>query len=368
MNRIQSLIVAFFIGASVYAKAPVMESFVPTEWMMMNELKESEIRQFIDNHKQIFDYCEKINFSHLEGRHFPEQNVCLDETKIFKELVNGDLFYWILIPGNRIKDTKEMVKGVPWVSEKHYFLGLVRVENDKDRLLFFHPTLNIDWDEKSNYYIVRTFQIIKGKNKNKGIVYYENRLDFYRDKTGTKFSDYQKLKGQAVGHITKADYFLFENEPTDSEYIDDIPGFVLKNWKPVRLFASDFLWDLNNPLKYGLQNAFDQDINTSYVENTNDDLLKIEIMGLNKYHPLFAIINGYAQSEKLYKDNNRVKLFNYDYRLSDEVLDYQFIKGQGNNKLIVKDFYKGLKFSDTCIAELNMKPEESDWIFGDLND
>ena len=77
-------------------------------------------------------------------------------------------------------------------------------------------------------------------------------------------------------------------------------------------------------------------------------------------------------------DNNRVKLFNYNYNLSDGTLNYQFIKGQGDTKLVVKDFYKGLKYSDTCIAELNMKavkdfyaelkPEESDWIFGDINE
>ena len=378
MNKLKFFLLTILIGSSLHAQAPTMKALVPTEWELMNELTEAEIKKFMENHKEIFDYCEKVSFSHLEGRHFPEQNVCLEETRVFKEAVNGDTFYWVLVPGNRMNDTKKMMEGVSWVSEKHYFLGLVRVENGRDRLLFLHPTLNIDTDGRSFYYAVRTYQIIKGKDKNKGIIYYENRFRFdTKEVPGTKFNDVRKVKGQPVGFITAAHYYLFEEEPAETEYSEYLPGFALKNWDFINIYASDFLWDLNDPLKYGLQNAFDGNPATSYVENTEDDLFEIKIYDA-KYHPLFAIINGYAQNEKLYMDNNRVKLFNYNYNLSDGTLNYQFIKGQGDTKLVVKDFYKGLKYSDTCIAELNMKavkdfyaelkPEESDWIFGDINE
>lgn len=378
MNKLKFFLLTILIGSSLHAQAPTMKALVPTEWELMNELTEAETKKFMENHKEIFDYCEKISFSHLEGRHFPEQNVCLEETKVFKEAVNGDTFYWVLVPGNRMNDTKKMMEGVSWVPEKHYFLGLVRVEDGRDRLLFLHPTLNIDTDGRSFYYAVRTYQIIKGKDRNKGIIYYENRFRFdTKEVPGTKFNDVRKVKGQPVGFITAAHYYLFEEEPAETEYCEYLPGFALKNWDYINIYASDFLWDLNDPLKYGLQNAFDGNPATSYVENTEDDLFEIKIYDA-KYHPLFAIINGYAQNEKLYMDNNRVKLFNYDYNLSDGTLNYQFIKGQGDTKLVVKDFYKGLKYSDTCIAELNMKavkdfyaelkPEESDWIFGDIDD
>lgn len=378
MNKLKFFLLTILIGSSLHAQAPTMKALVPTEWELMNELTEAETKKFMENHKEIFDYCEKISFSHLEGRHFPEQNVCLEETKVFKEAVNGDTFYWVLVPGNRMNDTKEMMEGVSWVSEKHYFLGLVRVEDGRDRLLFLHPTLNIDTDGRSFYYAVRTYQIIKGKDKNKGIIYYENRFRFdTKEVPGTKFNDVRKVKGQPVGFITAAHYYLFEEEPAETEYCEYLPGFALRNWDYINIYASDFLWDLNDPLKYGLQNAFDGNPATSYVENTEDDLFEIKIYDA-KYHPLFAIINGYAQNEKLYMDNNRVKLFNYNYNLSDGTLNYQFIKGQGDTKLVVKDFYKGLKYSDTCIAELNMKavkdfyaelkPEESDWIFGDIDE
>ena len=378
MNKLTFFLLTILIGSSLHAQAPTMKALVPTEWELMNELTEAETKEFMENHKEIFDYCEKISFSHLEGRHFPEQNVCLEETKVFKEAVNGDTFYWVLVPGNRMNDTKKMMEGVSWVPEKHYFLGLVRVEDGRDRLLFLHPTLNIDTDGRSFYYAVRTYQIIKGKDRNKGIIYYENRFRFdTKEVPGTKFNDVRKVKGQPVGFITVAHYYLFEEEPAETEYCEYLPGFALKNWDYINIYASDFLWDLNDPLKYGLQNAFDGNPATSYVENTEDDLFEIKIYDA-KYHPLFAIINGYAQNEKLYMDNNRVKLFNYNYNLSDGTLNYQFIKGQGDTKLVVKDFYKGLKYSDTCIAELNMKavkdfyaelkPEESDWLFGDIDE
>ena len=381
-------IISIFIGSSLYAQAPVMEYFVPTEWKSLNELSENETKSFIENHKQIFEYCEKISFSHLEGRHFPEQNVLIDETKVFKEIVNEDVFYWILVPGNRVNDTKKMMKDISWLSEKHFFLGLVRVENGTDKLLFFHPTLNIDWDEKSNYYFVRTYQIVKGKSKNKGIIYYENRLNFERDNTGTKFNSLKTLKNQPVGHISKASYYLFENEPVESEYVNDIPGFCLKNWNSIKIFASDFLWDLNMPLKYGLQNVFDDNPATSYVENTENDLIRIEF-SLGKQIKSLAIINGYAANQELYNSNNSVQeigIYAYDPIFIDgekfvEETEKQRINCIANklnwqifevSKFVdvikVEKYFKGSKYNDTCVSELNLSLQNNRWLFGDINE
>ena len=365
MNKLTFFLLTILIGSSLHAQAPTMKALVPTEWELMNELTEAETKKFMENHKEIFDYCEKISFSHLEGRHFPEQNVCLEETKVFKEAVNGDTFYWVLVPGNRMNDTKKMMEGVSWVSEKHYFLGLVRVEDGRDRLLFLHPTLNIDTDGRSFYYAVRTYQIIKGKDRNKGIIYYENRFRFdTKEVPGTKFNDVRKVKGQPVGFITAAHYYLFEEEPAETEYCEYLPGFALKNWDHINIYASDFLWDLNDPLKYGLQNAFDGNPATSYVENTEDDMMKIEIP-LGKPSDKMAIINGYAQSESLYLKNNRVKYVADYFLLKDNTLSYQYIPCRST----IVDFteiYHGEKYNDTCIAEINYY-FENHWLLGDMD-
>ena len=106
------------------------------------------------DNESIFEMCQEINLDHLQGLGSSEQTLCLDETKIYKETVNGDTFYWILVPGNRMEFIKEMMRNVSWVSEKHYFLGLVRVEKGQNRLLMFYPTLNIYGYGYYDYYYV----------------------------------------------------------------------------------------------------------------------------------------------------------------------------------------------------------------------
>ncbi|MBR2361346.1 MAG: hypothetical protein IKA80_01690, partial [Spirochaetaceae bacterium] len=182
---------------------------------------------------------------------------------------------------------------------------------------------------------------------------------------GTKFNDVRKVKGQPVGFITAAYYYLFEEEPAETEYSEYLPGFALKNWDYINIYASDFLWDLNDPLKYGLQNAFDGNPATSYVENTEDDMMKIEIP-LGKPSDKMAIINGYAQSESLYLKNNRVKYVADYFLLKDNTLSYQYIPCRST----IVDFteiYHGEKYNDTCIAEINYY-FENHWLFGDINE
>lgn len=378
------LIEIILLIACIHAKAPDMEIFAPTEYMYMSQLDNKETENFIKDNESIFEMCQEISYHHLEERHCPEQNVCFEETKIYKETVNGDTFYWILVPGNRMDDTKEMMRNVSWVSEKHYFLGLVRVENGENKLLMFHPTFHIDRDERSEYYFVTTYQIIKGKDKNKGIIFYENKLPFYRK--DAKFDKYKTIKNQPVGVIKRAGYYLFENEPQEQEYLDDRPGFVLKNWPRIMINASNFLWDLKNPLKYGLQNAFDGNPATSYVENTEDDLMMIEF--LTDLYGEMRIINGYAANERLYKNNNSIKTVGmYDYKpivvngedfvipekfqtikCKNNVLNYQSYKLTTQSVIFkVEEIYKGKKYNDTCLAELNFYGNGS-WLFNDVDE
>ena len=381
------LIEIILLIACIHAKAPDMEIFVPTEYMYMTQLDKKETENFIKDNESIFEMCQEINLDHLQGLGSPEQTLCLEETKVYKETVNGDTFYWILVPGNRMDDTKEMMRNVSWVSEKHYFLGLVRVENGENKLLMFYPTLNIYGYGYYDYYYVRTYQIIKGKDKNKGIILYENKLPFYRK--DAKFDKYQERKNQPVGVIERAGYYLFENEPQDQEYFDDRPGFVLKNWPRIMINASDFLWDLKDPMKYGLQNAFDANPATSYVENTEDDLMMIKVY----YGPLtkYSIINGYAKDKNLYMSNNRIIEIadewiedsdfpqeeltdkNEKFKLKDNSLNYQIINLKDaevkftNGYFYVSKIQKGKKYNDTCLAELNFYGNGF-WLFNDIDE
>jgi hypothetical protein len=146
-----------------------------------------------------------------------------------------------------------------------------------------------------------------------------------------------------------------------------------KEYTSIRITASDCLVDPNIPLRYSLQNAFDGDPSTSYVENTDDDLMEI-YFGID-YGDIeaIAVINGYSQNDNSYKSNNRIKEIEDDkgygvkYYLKDNTLTFQILKPYGNSFIYVTDLYKGTRYNDTCIAELNVKTKNG-WLLGDINE
>ena len=146
------------------------------------------------------------------------------------------------------------------------------------------------------------------------------------------------------------------------------------------------LLDKNNPFKYSAQNAYDGDPSTSYVEDTEDDLFKIEFLHYN-YHSNFVddwftkfkVINGYAYTSDLYSNNNRIKEFiveneneNGDFEIlsrfncKDNTMDYQFFDLEPNLfyfGLTVNKIYKGIKYDDTALAEIDFYGKKNGWFF-----
>lgn len=146
------------------------------------------------------------------------------------------------------------------------------------------------------------------------------------------------------------------------------------------------LIDKNNPFKYSAQNAYDGDPSTSYVEDTEDDLFEIEFLHYN-YHSNFVddwftkfkVINGYASTSDLYSNNNRIKEFiveneneNGDFEIlsrfncKDNTMDYQFFDLEPNLfyfGLTVNKIYKGIKYDDTALAEIDFYGKKNGWFF-----
>jgi len=143
---------------------------------------------------------------------------------------------------------------------------------------------------------------------------------------------------------------------------------------------------------YTIQNAFDGNTATAYVEDTDDDLFSIDVtfnkaVTINK----FLIINGYAQSNDLYFSNNRIKkiyFISYDinYKREKETVRNEFWKTYKDlifpesmepfvlnipilefNSFTLKtsDVFKGKRFNDTCIAEFDFNEIEIGWLFGE---
>lgn len=85
------------------------------------------------------------------------------------------------------------------------------------------------------------------------------------------------------------------------------------------------------------------------------------------------IKNGYMKNKELYYANNRVKKLRIEFsegeqkvvELKDGVLDYQKIKlGEIKTKwikVVIIDVYKGSKYDDTCISELEFWCYTKDW-------
>ena len=88
------------------------------------------------------------------------------------------------------------------------------------------------------------------------------------------------------------------------------------NEEDIHIDCSKPLIDENDVFRYTIQNAFDKNPATSYVEDTEDDLMYVSL-GLSYKtvngkmerieNKKIAIINGYAQNNDLYLKNNRVK-------------------------------------------------------------
>jgi hypothetical protein len=138
----------------------------------------------------------------------------------------------------------------------------------------------------------------------------------------------------------------------------------------IRIESSSCLIDPDIPLRYSLQNAFDGDPATSYVENTEDDLMQIWVYIKSDDLIRCAIINGYAQNMTLYKNNNRIKSLwvdNYTTELHDNILSYQFLNN-AYKCLYISDIFKGAKYNDTCLAEYNVYIRETGWLFGDIDE
>jgi hypothetical protein len=109
---------------------------------------------------------------------------------------------------------------------------------------------------------------------------------------------------------------------------------------------------------------------TAWVEGKANDGIGEYVFidfGSNKDISTINIINGYAKEERLYYSNNRVRILgiefdngkSFEYTLQDKTINYQTIvlKEAVNTdsvKLIIKDVYKGNKYRDTCISEVEI--------------
>jgi len=173
--------------------------------------------------------------------------------------------------------------------------------------------------------------------------------------------------------------FYFWQDLLDESYFeeDDDGIFRLKQDRGlveiphISISCSFPLIEPKRPFKYTVQNAFDGDSATRFVEDTEDDKIFVDLYvpeslgGCKK----IKVINGYAQSESLYMSNNRIRTIApasdwHPATLKDGTLEPQTFDWN-DFECYAKDLYKGRKYSDTCLAELDFMLDNGKWLFGE---
>jgi hypothetical protein len=200
--------------------------------------------------------------------------------------------------------------------------------------------------------------------------------------------DKRNLVAEIYKYINTAEYYRLEDiEKAAHEMVPGLYGVTDDKPVPsVKIEASQPLVDKTRPFMYTIQNAFDGDPATSYVEDTEDDLMEINIDGVRPWITKIAIINGYAKSRELYLANNRITSIadewikgsiypqekltadNTRFNLKPDYMGYQIINYKSNGFVYAASILKGKKYSDTCIAELDFYTEKTGWVFGGPNE
>lgn len=367
MKKLLTTIILLTIIATLHAQAPELKNMMPNSWQKLTRLSEEEEKEFLAKEEVISD------IEQFKSDSWASPEYIIQERRVYKEIVNNIDFFRVLVCNQNMIDVFDSTYCDKVLSKERFsnfkYHRVQQIVYAKDKFKDIYKIKELEYKvycattDGWGYFIFNDIMIKPLNEKEIGFFITEVGVSFSVDRTrwdedivSIKF---YTCKDQILG-INSTEFLSVNIQEDFSKAFNDSD-------RRIRIQASSFLFDSKSPLKYSIQNAFDGNPATSYVENTEDDLFDIKIY-IRQYHPKFAVINGYSSSQELYKKNNRIKLFNYNYELLDNELGYQFIDGQGNAYFRVKDIYKGERYNDTCIAELNISFTEISWIFGDINE
>lgn len=349
----------------IFAQAPEVKNMMPNSWQKLTRLSEQEEKSFFEK-DEVREAILSIDNSFFRKKKIEEMNY-----QVFTETNCGLRFYRFLISVSPLESiynaeyknkTLSKEECLKMQGEKNCIWQIVFLKNKKNVLQ------NICIRSYSQYWVSQGewegyhFNDLMIKPLNK------NEIGFFITEVTVAFTANRQKINENIVPIT---YHTCKNQidASSSTWFSkyNINEDITNAWSKegINIQASKCLFDPKCPLKYSIQNAFDGNPATSYVENTEDDLFLIEIGFSGKFEKL-AIINGYALNTSLYKANNRVKCLSGDIEFSDDNMNYQIIKCLGNY-LPFDGIYNGEKYNDTCIAELNLYVNKS-WLLGDMNE
>ena len=385
MKKVLSVFIILFCFLQIsYTEAPVLKNMMPNSWQKLTRLSGAEEKDFFQK-SEVRTAIQSINNSFFSKTKIEEKYY-----QVFAETNCGIEFYRFLISDSPLEEgyTREYKNKtlteeecIKMQGEKECIWQIVFLKNKKNELqkILIRPYAKY-WVSQGEWEGYKFNDLmIKPLNK--------NEIGFFITEISVAFTaDRKKMKQ----NIVPINYHTCKNQIDASNNIDfskyKIKENILSAWSKdrINIQASHCLFDSKCPLKYSIQNAFDGNPATSYVENTEDDLFDINFQKLKQYKITgIAIINGYAANNKLYIANNRMADFQFnsqgqdDYinniKLKDNDTSYQiFFKCIPNKPSSISsginNIYKGTNFSDTCLAEINFISENKNFVFGDINE
>lgn len=384
MKKSIQFFVLLLFSIQVFAFTPHINKGKLTELTLEQAVKELQLSQkeLQDINKEFYGVLEfNSNFPPVQEADFDSEVHIFKQT--FKE--TNEIIYRVI---SRTKETAPFDR--TGIFQKGYYTN----GHGKPNLIFadFYDTEAETFGQSvTSVRLNYNFMPVIKKNKIAGIMIYgierfdkENSIMEY---TGSTQNLYHKAA------VYWSDDFSTAN--LRNEYSND-PDIHIECSKP--------LIDEKDTFKYTIQNAFDKNPATSYVEDTDDDLFSIRfvfakelffqnyswVIGKSLSINNISVINGYAANENLYFSNNRIKeLIISSYNLENKKKSDNFLKElskiytgilKDNNlsfstiqipkeKIYSVTFsctqlYKGKKYNDTCLAEFDLYNKNVGWFFG----
>lgn len=202
------------------------------------------------------------------------------------------------------------------------------------------------------------------------VIHRENKIiGVLQHKTSQKRAYYSERSEDYELRNKSAAWYISYEKLLETQNNTNLPdNNFIKNNYDFNIVASFALIDSQRPFMYTINNAFDGNTSTSFVEDTDDDKLFISFNLKNAIQcSKMKIINGFGKNEQYYLYNNRVKSISNikdgkNITLNDNTREFQIIDYYSFN-LFVNELYKGSKYSDTCIAELDFMTTKNKWLF-----
>ncbi|MDD7459052.1 MAG: hypothetical protein PUJ82_15880 [Spirochaetales bacterium] len=376
------IFVLLFCTVSIRAEAPELKNIMPNSWEKLTRLTQLEEEAFfkeesVINIKKSFmnDEFMYISPDKIVSRVYKEN--CAEITFYRLLMTNCDFDYFVSQEYKNMRLTSDEITEFYNIKS----ITSIFVENKKtvSPITFMVYRGFGATQDKWDYFTFDDVLIKQLNSKEIGFFRTTVGIGFYKKKN---IYGYDVIYDETKGQIRGTNSASFRRVKIEKDFYKSY-----NDSDEISITVSDCLVDSKCPLKYSIQNAFDGNPATSYVENTEDDLMKIVIKGLNiRKDPQvrFAIINGYASNKNLYEFNNRIKLCGlknaekkpFIINIDDNNMEYQIKTINRNNdayygmfEFIITSVFPGMKYNDSCIGELNFFDSKNNlWIFGEINE